>query len=56
MRVSVVCEGLWLEKNSQCIMIGNRFELPHDTIPSTVIGHFTETDNNTGQHTQTDKI
>jgi hypothetical protein len=27
-------------KKGQCKLIGNRFVIPHDTIPSTVSGHF----------------
>ena len=38
MRVSEVFEGLWLVKKGRCKLIGNRFVIPHDTIPSTVIG------------------
>ena len=37
MRVSEVFEGLWLVKKGRCKLIGNRFVIPHDTIPSTVV-------------------
>ena len=29
-------------KKGRCKLLGNRFELPHDTIPSTVVKHLFE--------------
>ena len=43
MRVSVVFGRLWPVKKGRCKLIGNRFVIPHDTIPSNVTGHFWRT-------------
>jgi len=34
MLVLEVFEALWLVKKGRCKLIGNRFVIPHDTIPS----------------------
>ena len=52
MRVSEVFEGSWLVKKGRCILIGNRFVIPHDTIPSNV----TSNDKKTMQENLTEII
>ena len=39
MRVSVGFRRFVARKKSRCKLIGNRFVIPHDTIPSTVVHH-----------------